>query len=234
MFDNNQPGGLPPAKNQPAKIPVTNSADNSQLPTGAEDIFASTDTGAAPKLKPIMRPRISANAPVGVADVNNSELFGGRQLPFGKIIIPLASALVLIAAGFLIWQAVNYFSLKNKVLNNLGGNNSLVGGQIAPSANPLSATSGAAVNSPVTNVAGANADNDADGLTNNEEINLGTNPNNPDTDADGLTDRAEVNIYHTNPLNPDTDGDGFKDGQEVTGGFDPTKPGNARLFEVPK
>ncbi|WP_222983236.1 gliding motility-associated C-terminal domain-containing protein [Flagellimonas meishanensis] len=35
-------------------------------------------------------------------------------------------------------------------------------------------------------------DTDGDGLTNGEENELGTNPNNPDTDGDGLTDGEEV------------------------------------------
>ena len=35
-------------------------------------------------------------------------------------------------------------------------------------------------------------DTDGDGLTDGEENDLGTNPNNPDTDGDGLTDGEEV------------------------------------------
>jgi outer membrane protein OmpA-like peptidoglycan-associated protein/opacity protein-like surface antigen len=58
-------------------------------------------------------------------------------------------------------------------------------------------------------------DSDGDGLTDEEEAKLGTDPFNKDTDNDGLTDGDEVKVYHTNPLNPDTDFDGLKDGQEV-------------------
>jgi len=47
-----------------------------------------------------------------------------------------------------------------------------------------------------------NADPDNDGLTNLQEEQLGTNPNNPDTDADG-----------------------FKDGDEVKAGYNPNGPG---------
>lgn len=60
-----------------------------------------------------------------------------------------------------------------------------------------------------------NLDTDGDGLTNAQEIKLGTNPNKADTDGDGLTDGQEVNKYHTNPLVTDTDGDGLSDGDEV-------------------
>ena len=58
-------------------------------------------------------------------------------------------------------------------------------------------------------------DTDGDGLTDEDEVRRGTDPNNPDTDGDGLLDGEEVLRYKTNPLNPDTDGDGLTDGQEV-------------------
>ncbi|MBI2439911.1 MAG: OmpA family protein [Lentisphaerae bacterium] len=64
-------------------------------------------------------------------------------------------------------------------------------------------------------VAGGALDSDADGLSDEEERALGTDPNNPDTDGDGLTDGEEVKIYKTDPLNPDTDYDGLNDGEEI-------------------
>ncbi len=64
-------------------------------------------------------------------------------------------------------------------------------------------------------------DPDNDGLTNLEEYQNGTDPNNPDTDGDGLSDGDEVHLYHTNPLLWDTDGDGISDGVEVRTGSDP-------------
>jgi hypothetical protein len=74
-------------------------------------------------------------------------------------------------------------------------------------------------------------DSDGDGLSDAEEIALGTNPQSADTDSDGLTDFDEVKIYGTDPKNPDTDGDGFLDGAEVKAGFNPKGPG--KLFQVP-
>jgi hypothetical protein len=66
-------------------------------------------------------------------------------------------------------------------------------------------------------------DDDGDGLTNDQEAGLGTNPNNPDTDGDLLNDGDEVN-RGTNPLDPDTDRDQLQDGTEVRIGTDPLNP----------
>jgi hypothetical protein len=68
-------------------------------------------------------------------------------------------------------------------------------------------------------------DSDKDGLSDEEERALGTDPALPDTDGDGLYDRDEVKVYHTKPLNPDTDGDGYIDGEEVQNGYNPNGPG---------
>jgi Tol biopolymer transport system component len=92
-------------------------------------------------------------------------------------------------------------------------------------------------------------DSDGDGLTDEREAQLGTNPLLPDTDADRLLDREEVETHLTNPLvadtdndrlsdgdeiqtqltdprNPDMDGDGRLDGDEIAGGTDPRNPDN--------
>ena len=71
-----------------------------------------------------------------------------------------------------------------------------------------------------------NQDSDGDGLTNAQEIALGTNPLNPDTDGDGMPDGWEVH-FGTNPLvndasNPSAAADGLTNLQEYMGGTDPT------------
>ncbi len=73
-------------------------------------------------------------------------------------------------------------------------------------------------------------DTDGDGLTDSEEILIGTNPRLVDTDSDGLTDWEEITIFGTDPLNPDTDGDGFLDGEEVQHGYNPLGPGKLLDF----
>jgi hypothetical protein len=55
-------------------------------------------------------------------------------------------------------------------------------------------------------------DTDEDGIGNNAD---------EDDDNDGLTDEDEINLYGTDPLNPDSDGDGYTDGDEISKGTDP-------------
>ena len=62
---------------------------------------------------------------------------------------------------------------------------------------------------------GEPVDTDDDGLTDEEEHELGTDPNDPDTDGDGLDDGEEVHDYGTEPLLWDSDEDGYGDGEEV-------------------
>lgn len=59
------------------------------------------------------------------------------------------------------------------------------------------------------------SDNDKDGLTKREELEMGTDPNNPDTDGDGLNDGVEINKYRTDPKNQDSDNDRLNDKEEV-------------------
>ncbi|SDF51209.1 Ig-like domain-containing protein [Cellulophaga baltica] len=78
-------------------------------------------------------------------------------------------------------------------------------------------------------------DFDDDGLTNTEEANLGTDPNNPDTDGDGVEDGEEV-MDDTNPLDDcdslngtplpttDCDSDGLTNAEEENLGTDPFDP----------
>jgi hypothetical protein len=63
----------------------------------------------------------------------------------------------------------------------------------------------------------SNIDTDKDGLTDDEERLIGTDPKKADTDGDNVSDGDEVKKYKTNPLKADTDGDGFKDGEEIIG-----------------
>lgn len=58
-------------------------------------------------------------------------------------------------------------------------------------------------------------DSDGDGIPDEVEKKLGTDPNSADSDDDGLTDKEERDEYETDPMNPDSDEDGLNDGDEV-------------------
>ncbi len=58
-------------------------------------------------------------------------------------------------------------------------------------------------------------DSDSDGLSNVEEIGLGTDALDSDSDNDGLTDFEENRTYATDPLAADSDADGLTDYEEV-------------------
>ena len=66
-------------------------------------------------------------------------------------------------------------------------------------------------------------DSDGDGLSNDQETELGTDPNDPDTDGDGLIDGEEV-FLGTDPATADTDGDGFDDLVEEQSATSPLDP----------
>lgn len=104
------------------------------------------------------------------------------------------------------------------------GNNMVFGSDVMPTtetANDAYMTLMAGVRFAAGN---GDRDDDGDGLTNDEERALGTDPRNPDTDGDGLKDGDEVKMHKTDPKNPDSDGDGLKDGVEVSeSGTNPTK-----------
>ncbi|GEM_PF-4455084 len=57
-------------------------------------------------------------------------------------------------------------------------------------------------------------DFDKDGLSDQQEKLLMTDPKKPDTDGDGLLDGAEVKLQ-LDPLNPDTERDGVNDAEDV-------------------
>ncbi|WP_376768505.1 hypothetical protein, partial [Nocardioides pelophilus] len=76
-------------------------------------------------------------------------------------------------------------------------------------------------------------DSDDDGLTDDEEGTIGTDPLDPDTDNDGINDGDEVDgttntdygNAPTDPLDPDSDDDGLTDGEETgTHNTDPNDP----------
>jgi hypothetical protein len=69
-------------------------------------------------------------------------------------------------------------------------------------------------------------DADGDGLRDEVELAMDTNPDVADGDEDGLGDGEEHLIVGTDPTAPDTDGDGVDDGTEVENSTDPLDGGS--------
>ena len=151
---------------------------------------------------------------------NQAKTLQGRLLT--KAIIPVwvfpAAALILLSVlcGFIF----SFFPLSDR-------ESSATQTALAAMAQFTHATETAAFNQTQAAILGQE-DTDGDGLTNNREIELGTDPANPDSDEDMLLDGDEVNLRGTDPLNPDTDGDGLNDGEEVILGTNPTHPDSDR------
>ncbi|MEM7447702.1 MAG: OmpA family protein [Myxococcota bacterium] len=83
-------------------------------------------------------------------------------------------------------------------------------------------------------------DSDGDGLSNEIEIQYGTDPHNPDTDGDGLLDGEEdkdhdgqLGLEETDPRRVDTDGGGVSDFDEVHDpAMDPRDPRDDRDLDA--
>ena len=228
-----QPQAAPLSQQSPAmqNMPLVSTPTASVIGP-VEDMFSSTDqaqpqpAGYQPQYNP---------APVFQPgpQISNADLFGGGGIPWGRIITVVIIVLVVIGViGAAVWGFAFLSGSKTQTPPATVAPVPEVPAVVPASVTPA-ATNTIPVQATTTVVTDATKDSDGDGLTDAEEKVLGTDPNKADSDGDGLTDWAEVKIYHTNPLNPDTDGDGYTDGNEVINGYDPLKPGNARLYTVP-
>jgi hypothetical protein len=69
----------------------------------------------------------------------------------------------------------------------------------------------------------ADLDQDDDGLSNLQELDIGSDLEEQDTDNDGIIDGEEV-AAKTSPIDADTDNDQLNDGEEIVAGTDPLNP----------
>ncbi len=223
MFDQQTPQPLSPQSPVPPQV----------QPPVVEDMFARNDAtqvsaasqgvspmGSAGGLQPVM--------PAGMPPMSEQELFGGRSFSWGRAVVIIISIVILIAIGIGAWFGFQYMMSQQKTETPapVTTETPTPTPPSSPTQNPAEPTT------PVEPV--AVIDGDSDGLSDAEEVQLGTNPERADTDIDGLIDRAEIQVYKTNPLKADTDGDGYTDGDEVINGFDPVLPGSARLIQAPQ
>jgi nucleoside-specific outer membrane channel protein Tsx len=111
------------------------------------------------------------------------------------------------------WNQVTKLTASDAAAGDLFGGSVAISGNLAVIGAFVDDDNGANSGSAYTFELVPDADTDGDGLTDSQEEELGTDPENPDTDGDGLTDGEEVELG-TDPLNPDTDGDGIPDGSD--------------------
>ena len=145
-------------------------------------------------------------------------------------VIPLLSLLcvLLLAIGGFILSGINRQA--NTATQTAQAELTTVAGLVQTTAQAQTAQALAVVNANSATQQAATAtetwlalDDDRDGLTNLQELQLGTLPEVRDTDQDGLSDGDEVG-RGTDPLDDDTDDDGLKDGDEVSRGLNPLNP----------
>ena len=244
----------------PLSEKINNSTDqavqkNNLTPIEPPDIFATTDNvvdNSLPK-PPIFQPKkLGENEIESLNIISEAEVQGSGKGRKQKYVIAGSIVGFMILFFFALWYSYNILLPKldeKKVKTPVTKEQAKSNGNIGDSENvaPVQAPNGEpdqptkketevvnpefASTTPET-AASNNADNDSDGLTNDEEKASGSDINDSDTDHDGLFDREEVKIYHTSLLDPDTDHDGFTDGTEVKNGFNPV--GEGKLYDINK
>lgn len=244
MFDNvTSPNNQPTSDNRTAPSafrpepnwPPSGGAPN-QPPVApgiaTEDIFSDTDNAPSAALagKPAVFQPAAAPAPI-------PDEGGGKKV---LVLVLLVAALAVFGAGA--WYAYRLFggqrpevspTMDGSPIGEPIGSEDVTLDQVEEPADPTPAPP-TPVDQPAPVEAAAPVtaapDSDLDGLTNEEETVLGTDPLKNDSDSDGLYDREEIKVYRTDPLKADSDGDGFQDGQEVAGGYNPL--GAGKLYEI--
>ncbi|MBU0597557.1 thrombospondin type 3 repeat-containing protein [Patescibacteria group bacterium] len=176
-----------------------------------EDIFSEVDKGkgTTPRKSVAVRPAAAPQSPL--ADKPKKR--------FRTPIIFLIIFIVIIVLGLAVMLVYSLWYNNDSDNENTNQVNSVT--SVAPT-NSASVDNSDIILQPITN---ETIDEDGDGLTDEEEKDLKTNPRSLDSDKDGLYDREEVRVYQTDPLKADSDGDGNMDGTEVANGFNPSGSG---------
>lgn len=252
MFDNNQqpqqrPGGFVPPQQQPAAPrpaqPMGNMAPRPAMPgptpmqpnqmnrpqAEPEDIFAGINSNNQRSAAPAYMPQEKSGT--------------GRKILL--VLLALIIVALLITGG--VFAYLSFLAQPSQPNTNVTPNvnnvnqepeintNEIINEEPEMNTNEEPEVNENMNEEPEVNInegkAGIPSDLDADGLTDEEEATLGTDPMKSDTDSDGLTDREEVMVYKTNPADSDTDKDTYPDGEEVKNGYNPL--GTGKLFVPP-
>ncbi|MGD8786641.1 MAG: hypothetical protein PVJ60_04390 [Phycisphaerales bacterium] len=219
-------GATSTTPSSPAKAPQEQGGET-------EDIFAQVDQVPEPKVKkpPVFQPKAPAAGSPVVPEASSAP----KESSFKKIV-----ALVILILGLGGIGYGSYWAITEYILTS-PEESAEITGQMETTEKPATTDEEPVMTEPAQTAPEDNEqepdaapsnllDTDNDGLTDQEEIGLGTDLSNVDSDDDGLFDREEVRTYGTDPLNSDSDGDGFLDGEEVKEGYNPLGPG--RLYDV--
>ncbi|XOU93976.1 MAG: hypothetical protein ACNFW9_03960 [Candidatus Kerfeldbacteria bacterium] len=187
-----------------------------------EDIFAEVEkTPVSKKVikksKPVSRSRIVKQPvlPTNSNPINSRKGSPMRALVIFVIVVILGMAYVIISG---------FFDSGSENTTNTGNTNLTNYNPPATNSNSTTNIDNTDVTLPI-NVNTGPLDTDGDGLSDEEEIKIGTSLTSKDTDGDGLFDREEVEVYKTNPKLKDTDRDGMDDGVEIENGYNPNGEG---------
>jgi eukaryotic-like serine/threonine-protein kinase len=193
-----------------------------QIPEGQTGI---AEFNAAPRQRKLIGGEqtypftVSVSPLQGDPQVHSGEIVSKALLP--PWIVPVFTILCLLLAGligggsYFAVQANNHGTQTAQAFAALGTSAYQTIEAQSKSAAQATAEAASASATAMAATAYAQGDDDTDGLSNQQEVQLGTDPKNPDTDGDGLSDGVEVNQYGTNPKIQDTDGDTLSDGKEV-------------------
>ena len=172
--------------------------------------------------KPLFGSQVTTPFSIQVKSAENQiKTLNGKVISKGLIPVWVVPAVIVACLLFACVAAFAWYFWGNP---GSSGSSAATQTALADVSQGASATQTAAFNQTAAAAIGQQ-DDDGDGLTNQQELDLGTDPNNPDTDNDELNDGDEVNRHATNPLNPDMDADELTDGDEVLRrGTDPRNP----------
>jgi hypothetical protein len=202
-------------------------------------VFSVTTTGASKVEISVVRAGASTSLYVGSAEKISDNAWrlakdGSDLLPNGKYDV---TAKISNQTGSIDSSSVT-FTVDTPVVNSTTGNATTTTtnktGANTTTTNQTNTSAAASETGVVKSDTAAN--NSKDATTVAENINQ-IDPN-LDSDNDGLTDVEELRIG-TDLHNPDTDGDGYLDGDEVKNGFDPLKASDGKksdkiMFQSPK
>ena len=233
----NQP--RPVNKQKTSNLPLKNNQPRPEKRPGVEDIFANTGvatgqsemaiSGNAQKEKPA---QFQANLDTATPDdsLYNDNYSADSRIKWALILLVFFIIFLVIVTWIRFSRLDSGLTVEN---NNIQNNNKeLNKPDFIDDAGGDRGKDGLEDNNEQENNLNGQEgqDTDQDGLTDAQELQLGTDIDNIDTDNDGLFDRDEVVVYKTDPLNPDTDGDGFIDGTEVGGHYNPL--GEGELYNL--